>query len=138
MDVAQIASAIGNTGVLVVIAALFIWFAYYRETKTIPQMMAAFTAGAKESRESFEKQQCAARESCEKQHTELVKSFETQMDREREVCQKWHEENRQGNTQVLNEIKEQRHFIRNLAHAAGLQKALQDAEKEQNGGGASG
>jgi hypothetical protein len=124
VDINQVVQSIGNGGVLVVIAALFILLAYYRETRTIPNMLATFSADAKSTRDTHTEQL-----------RELIIAFENQMKVERETGQKWHEENRRDNSQVLFEMKEQRHYIRDLAHEAGLQRATEklknDKEREQ-------
>ena len=128
MDIPQIVSAIGNGGVLVVIAALFIWFAYYRETRTIPTLMKVFSDGMSLAQTSFESRNKALVAAFEQQMDRERLSNEQQMDRERTVCQAWHEENRHKLDQVLVEIKEQRHLIRDFTHAARLKNAADELQ----------
>lgn len=119
----QFTTAIVTNGIGAVCAAAVLWFAYYRETRTIPQMMAAFTTSLTAAQAAFEAR-----------NNRVIDTFADQMSQERAVCQKWHEENRQKSEQILLETKENRHLIRDLAHVAGLRKAIEDRDKELEDG----
>lgn len=121
MDFNTLLTALVTNGVGGVCAAAVLWFAYYRETRTIPELMRTFTDA-----------QTVVISSFEGRNDKIMETFATVMREERSVCQKWHEENRQGLTQLLAEMKDQRHLIRDLAHQAGLQKAVEAMMKKRH------
>lgn len=50
---------------------------------------------------------------------------------ERTVCQKWHEENRECLANILAEVRENRHYQRDLAHMLGLRNAVDEAKRKK-------
>lgn len=120
MDFNQLLTALATNSIGAACAAAVLWFAYYRETKTLPALMQTFTDAHLANVASFEGRT-----------DKLLDTFANVMREERAVCQKWHEENRQGLSQLLAEVKEQRHLILNLSFQAGLQKQVKDELKKR-------
>jgi gas vesicle protein len=121
MGVNELVTAIATNGIGLVCAAAVLWFAYYRETKTIPLMMGTFNQSLKQFSDSVGVMQDAFTE----RNRDTLKTFSDQMTAERTTCQKWHEENRQAWMQVMTETKENRHLIRNLGNQLGLRSAVE-------------
>lgn len=126
----ELITALATNGIGLVCAAAVLWFAWYRETKTIPTLMATFTA----SLADIQKQNSAAvaqiEQSFENRHKLTLDTFTTLTREERITCQKWHEENRVKLDQVLGETKENRHYIRGLAHQLNIARAVEEQERK--------
>ena len=103
MDFNQLITALITNGIGAVCAAAVLWFSWHRETKSIPKMMDTFASTLDKA----------------------MTTFAGVIHEEREVCQRWHEENRQRLDQILVETKENRHYLRDLAHQVGLRKAVE-------------
>jgi dimeric dUTPase (all-alpha-NTP-PPase superfamily) len=114
----------------VVCCAVVLWFMYYRETKTIPALMQTFTETIAGIQKDNSKSLTLAQESFERRNKALLDTFSEMSREERQTCQRWHEENRDELRTILQEQKDTRHYIRNLAHVAGLTKAAEEAERK--------
>lgn len=142
MDFNTLLTAIATNGIGAACAAAVLWFAWFRETKTIPAMMDTFTRSNTATLESFEKREKRLIESHNDQHEKTLASHErreakalelfgTLVREERTLYQRWHEENRDRLDAVFSEIKELRHFGRDLANQLGLRKAVEEAQARQ-------
>jgi hypothetical protein len=131
IDPTSFITAIITNGIGVVCCAVVLWFMYYRETKTIPALMQTFTETLAGIQKENGKSLSLAQESFERRNKALLDTFGTMSREERQTCQKWHEENREALVQILQETKENRHYIRDLANVAGLRKAEEEAEKRR-------
>jgi hypothetical protein len=123
MDFNQFITAAVNNGIGFACAIAILLFAWYRETKTIPLMIKEFTEVQRASQTSFENR-----------NTKVIDSFVKVIAEERAVCQKWHEENRSRLDQLILETKENRHYIRDLAHAVGMKKAVEEERAKHTPG----
>jgi gas vesicle protein len=132
VDFNTLITALVTNGIGAVCAAAVLWFAWYRETRTIPAMMKTFADSMQATQVSFEARNEKVVDAFSAVHREQQQTFAEQATAERTTCQKWHEENRHMLTQVLQETKENRHYIRDLAHVAGLRKALEEQEAKQS------
>jgi hypothetical protein len=130
IDPTSFITAIITNGIGVVCCAVVLWFMYYRETKTIPALMQTFTETLAGIQKENGKSLSLAQESFERRNKALLDTFGTMSREERQTCQRWHEENREDLRTILQEQKETRHYIRNLAHAAELTKAADEAERK--------
>jgi deoxyribodipyrimidine photolyase len=128
VDFNTLLTAVITNGIGAACAAAVLWFSWHRETKTLPEMVRSFTATIKELAEKLEKK-----------NTEMLTAFETRNDKllelavdlsreERTIYQRSHDENRARLEGIVADLKEQRHFINNLAHQAGLKKATEEAQ----------
>lgn len=115
MAINDLLTVIVTNGIGVVCAAAVLWFAYYRETRTIPDMLKAFADT-----------QAAAHSSFEVRNAKVVDSFVKVIAEERATCQKWHEENRERLDRLAVETRENRHYLRDLAHQIGLRRAVEE------------
>jgi gas vesicle protein len=106
---------------------------YYRETKTIPALMQTFTETIAGIQKDNSKSLTLAQESFERRNKALLDTFSEMSREERQTCQRWHEENRDELRGILQEQKDTRHYIRDLAHVAGLRKAEEEVEKRRAG-----
>lgn len=120
MDFNTLLTAIFTNGIGAVCAAAVLWFAWYRETKTIPQMMTTFADVQKVTTTSFEAR-----------NERTLETFAAVLREERTVCQKWHEENRNRLDQLILEQKEQRHWLRDMAHQLGVKQALEEERRRR-------
>lgn len=125
-------TAVVTNGIGAVCAAAVLWFAYYRETKTIPALMQTFAEAHSRSLETFALAQRSANESYEGRQGKLLDTFARVNSEERATCQKWHEENRESLMRIAAETRENRHYIRDLAHQIGLRRAV-DEERAKRG-----
>lgn len=110
MDFNALITAIMTNGIGGVCAAAVLWFAYYRETKTIPKML-----------DTFQGMQAKA-----------IETFAQLTREERAIYQIWHNENRARLDQLVIEARETRHYLRDMAHAMGLKRAV-DEERRKKG-----
>jgi len=128
----EILTILINNGIGVACAAAVLWFAWYRETKTIPAILSRYDAVLK----TFEEMHQRGVETQGHTHETMqaafasrnAKSLEvfTQLVREeRTNYQRWHEENRQRLEEMSHEIRDNRHLIHNFAHQLGLKQALE-------------
>jgi hypothetical protein len=131
VDLNTLVTALVTNGIGAVCCAVILWFMYYRETKTIPGLMQTFTSTVERIQKDNNTAGTLANESFERRNTALLESFTTLTREERQTCQQWHEENRQALIQILQETKENRHFIRDLGNVAGLRKGVEEAERRQ-------
>jgi Sec-independent protein translocase protein TatA len=127
MDVNQLITALATNGIGLVCAAGVLWFAYYRETKTLPKLMDTFAAAMTTFQGTVEEIQ----KSFESRQQKLVDAFSQQAREERTTCQRWHEENRQVLVQLMQEAKENRHYLRDLANQLTLAKAVEAKRRER-------
>ena len=109
MDFNTLLTAIFTNGIGAVCAAAVLWFSYYRETRTIPDLMKSFG-------EANEK---------------ALTTFAEMLREERMVCQKWHEENRQRLDMLILEQKENRHWLRDMAQQLGIKQALEEERRRR-------
>jgi hypothetical protein len=109
VDFNQLITALATNGIGAVCAAAVLWLAWFRETKTIPKMM-----------ETFSEVQQKAMDTA----TALARE-------ERQVCQKWHEENRANLIGLLEEMRENKHFLRDLAHMLGVRRAVEEEQAKK-------
>jgi hypothetical protein len=130
IDPASFITAVITNGIGVVCCAVILWFMYYRETKTIPTLMTTFTETLAGIQKDNGKYLTLAQESFERRNKALLDTFGAMSREERQTCQKWHEENREDLRTILQEQKDTRHYIRNLANVAGLTKAAEEAERK--------
>jgi hypothetical protein len=121
MSFPELVTAIATNGIGLICAAAVLWFAYYRETRTIPDMMRTFTASMERANTSFEHR-----------NQGVLETFALAIKDERQTCERWHIENlkqhdqqRDRMDQMLLEQKENRHLIRELSHQLGLRQALE-------------
>lgn len=120
MDVNQLITAVITNGIGAVCAAAVLWFAYYRETKTIPDMIKAFTEAQQGAQSSFDAR-----------NNKVVDTFAGLIREERSVYQRWHDENRTRLEKLAEETKENRHYIRDLANQVGLRQAVEKEREKQ-------
>ncbi len=121
MDFPQLLTTLLTNSIGAACAGAVLWLAWWRETKSIPQMVEAFTKSTATMQSHFADRQA-----------ELLKTFAELTREERTNYQKWHEENRSRLDMILVGQKEGRHTINNLAHEQGMKKAIEDAEKRVN------
>lgn len=130
MDLNQLVTAIVTNGIGAVCAAAVLWLAYYRETKTIPKMLETFTGAMTAAQVSFEAR-----------NTKVVDTFAQMAREERTNYQRWHEETMARLTQIMTELqqtrlqmaaemRENRHYLRNLANQLGLRAAVEAERKK--------
>jgi gas vesicle protein len=130
IDPASFITAVITNGIGVVCCAVLLWLIYYRETKTIPTLMTTFSETLAMIQKDNSKSLTLAQESFERRNKALLETFSAMGREERATCQQWHEENRQDLREIKQEQKESRHYIRDLAHVAGLRKAADEAERK--------
>ncbi len=109
MDFNTLLTAIFTNGIGATCAAAVLWFSWYRETRTIPDLMKSFSTV----------------------NEKALTTFADMLREERTVCQKWHEENRERLDQLMLEQKEHRHWLRDLAHQLGVKQALEEERKRR-------
>lgn len=117
MGVNELITALATNGIGLVCAAAVLWFAYYRETITIPAMI-----------KTFSDTQTSAQQSFETRNAKVVDSFTALVREERASCERQHAESRDRLDKILAEMKEQRHYLLNLTNVLGLRQAV---EKER-------
>ena len=115
MGLNELITALVTNGIGVVCAAAVLWFAWYRETRTLPALIKSFTDAHAASQQSFESR-----------NNKVVDTFARVIADERATCQKWHEENRERLDKLAAESRETRHYIRDLAHQIGMRKAVEE------------
>jgi hypothetical protein len=118
VDINALINAVINNGIGVGCAMAVLWFAWYRETKTIPDMVATFAATLK-----------LVQESHDTRNNKSLDLFSNLVREERNIYQRWHEENRGKLDGMIEDLREQRHAIRNLANDLNLKSAVEKAEK---------
>lgn len=114
MTVDQFVTILANNGIGVVCAIAVLWLAWYRETKTLPALMATFAKIQDDVQIQFNDR-----------NSKSLDTFSILVREERQIYQRWHEENLRRLEKLLDEGKDQRHLVRNLAHQLGLQQAVQ-------------
>lgn len=144
MDFNQLITAIVTNGIGAVCAAAVVWLSYFRETRTIPKMLETFaqvqkemtdsqSRAAKETSEMYAKSMSNMADkfaSCQKETMDLSLSLVRE---ERSICQKWHEENRAALNVLLQETRENKHYLADLAHMMGVRRAVEEEQaKKQN------
>lgn len=122
MDFNQLLNALATNGIGAACAAAVLWFAWYRETKTIPKMIDAFAAIETQAIASFEAR-----------NSKTMDTFAMIIKEERQICQKWHEEDRGLLQDVLSDLREQRHHLANMANAVGLRQLAEEMKKQAEG-----
>lgn len=80
--------------------------------------------------ETFSKSLHVAQASFEARNNKALEVVAAVGREERAIYQTWHEENRGRIDQLLLEMRELRHFQKNLSHQLGLQKAVEEASKK--------
>ena len=95
--------------------------------KAVAEMTAAFSKTHDKALDTFAATMGQAQASFTTRNDKTMETFATVIREERQTCQKWHEENRALLIQALEETKENRHYIGNLAHQLGLRKAADEA-----------
>ncbi len=83
MDLAGAVSMVATNGIGVACAALVVWLAWYRETRTIPAMMDHFAESQNQNVKAFAAAQKLA-----------LENFATMVREERANYERWHTENR--------------------------------------------
>lgn len=130
MDLTQIVAAVATNGVGVVAVAAVLWFAYYRETKTIPTLVQSFNGANQAALEAFAQANKEANSSFEARQANVIAAFTDVAKQERALCQLWHQEHMAKLEQVLTETKEHRHQLRDLINAAGLRRAADEQRRQ--------
>ncbi len=118
MDFTTLLTGIMTNGIGAVCVAAVLWFAWLRETKTIPEMLRSFEVRNDKAIDTF---------------ASLIREERASRREEDIIHQMRHEENRILLEKIIAEIKEGRHLTLNLAHALRLRQAVeqeQAAEKE--------
>ncbi len=120
VDLTTILTAIVTNGIGAVCAAAVIFLSWHRETKTIPDMVKTFsdTLGAVQA-------------GFELRNNKTLELFATLVREERQLYQKWHDEDRDRLDHIIIDLKEQRHYLNNVANQLGLRKAVEDANAKQ-------
>ena len=113
-------SIIINNGIGVGCAAAVLWLAWYRETKTLPYIMRTMSDTHEQSQIHFNTR-----------HTTSLDTFSTLIREERQLFQQWHQENRSHLDRLTEEVKENRHLMKNLSHQLGMQKAVEREQDKQ-------
>lgn len=109
MDLNTLLTSMLNNGIGAICAAAILLFAWMRETKTIPMMLETFQRTMKEALDTFSENN----------------------EKERMIYQKWHEENRDRLDKLMQDGKEHRHYLANLANLVGMRQAADRAVAEE-------
>ena len=131
MDFNQLITAVITNGIGACCAAAILWFAYYRETKTLPELIRAFSTTQKETTIAFTTTQKDSQESFEARNNKIVDAFTTLIREERTVYQRWHEDNRTRLEAINKETREVRHAVLNLSQQIGLRQAVEAERAKQ-------
>ena len=113
-------TAMVTNGIGAVCAAAVLWFAWHRETKTIPHMMGTFSKALETAQSAFIDR-----------NDKALETFAQLTREERTLYQKWHDENRDRLDRILVENKEHSHYLSNLAHSLGLRQALEEQRTKE-------
>lgn len=125
-----------NNGIGVGCAIVILLVFYFRETKTIPIMFKNFSDGLhvieNSQHSGIEALKDLVRD-IEKNNSDrsnrALEVFQQMVSEERSNYQRWHEENRGVISGLTNEIKENRHAIKNIAHEFGMKRAVEQARE---------
>ena len=98
----EVIKQFGAFGIGGLFAAVVVWVLHHVITKTLPNMAERFTNEIR-----------AERDVCQKNHETVIQQMNDQ-----------HEQN-------LSAHRDTRHEVSNLAHAAGLKKAIEDLRKDK-------
>jgi hypothetical protein len=119
VDFNALLTAIMTNGIGAACAAAFLWFAYYRETHSLPEIMKTFTDVNKEIQASFEARS-----------NKTVDLFTAMVHEERVLCQKWHDEHVTRLDRLFEEAKENRHALQNVLQQMSTCHAI-EAERQR-------
>lgn len=121
----DLTTIIVNNGVGVACAVAVLWFAWWRETHTIPNLTNAFTS----SQKMFTDGLTLLQDKFSERNTKMLETFTQLVREERQGYERWHVENREKLDNLLTEIRDNKHYMRDLANQLGLRRAV---EEEQN------
>lgn len=113
-----------NNGVGVACAAAVLWLAWYRETKTLPALIATFESANKRNSDAMSAMTEGMQKGFTDRNQRALDAFTTIVREEREVYQRWHEENRGRLEHLATEVKENRHMIREMVHEIRLKNQI--------------
>jgi hypothetical protein len=99
--------------------------------KATDVLLVQFRAAHDKAIDSFNRNMEVLQTTFGQRNDKALDSFTQMMREERETCQRWHEENRALLAKVLDETKENRHYISNLANQLGLRDAVEKAVRDE-------
>ncbi len=117
----QLLTVLLNNGIGVACAGAVLWFAWHRETHTIPNLTKAFT----DSQKVFTDAITDLQDKFEQRNVKIMEVFTELVREERQNYERWHTENRERLDKLLGELKENRHYTRDLANQIGLRHAVE-------------
>lgn len=120
-----------NNGIGVACAAAVLMFAWFRETRTIPGMIAAFTKSQEAQQKAFTEVQALTAASFESRNDKLLAAFTEAVREQRAVDERHHGENRDRLDKNTSEIRELRHDVREVSNQIGLRKAVEEARAKR-------
>lgn len=131
----SIFSILINNGIGVACAAAVLWLSWYRETKTIPSILKTFESAHQHSMETLKRTQQEMHAAFAERNAKSLEVFTQLVREERTNYQRWHEENRQRLDAMAEEVRDNRHLIKNLAHQLSLRQAMEKQQLANDGEG---
>jgi hypothetical protein len=128
MDFNTLLTAMFTNGIGAACAAAVLYFGWWRETRTIPQMLETFGKAHANGLAAFTRSQDSLQTSFQARNDKALEVFSLLVREERAIYQKWHDENRGRLDKIMDELKEQRHYTRDLAHQMGLRQAVEEEQ----------